>query len=78
MMKKIVIIAEIGVNHNGNVNLAKKMIREVKKCGADIVKFQTLFADEFVKLDTKKVKYQLNNTSRKENHYQMIKKFNCQ
>ena len=74
MMKKIVIIAEIGVNHNGNVNLAKKMIREAKKCGADIVKFQTLFADEFVKLDTNKVKYQLANTSRKENHYQMIKK----
>ena len=73
-MKKVNIIAEIGVNHNGNVNLAKKMIRKAKKCGADIVKFQTLFADEFVKLDTKKVKYQLANTSRKENHYQMIKK----
>ena len=66
-MKKISIIAEIGVNHNGSVHLAKKMIREAKKCGADIVKFQTFFADEFVKFNTRKVKYQLIGTSKKEN-----------
>ena len=37
---KIIIIAEIGINHNGNMNLAKKMITEAKNCGADFVKFQ--------------------------------------
>ena len=39
-MKKIIIIAEIGINHNGNVDLAKKLILESKRCGADLVKFQ--------------------------------------
>ena len=40
-MKKIKIIAEIGWNHMGNMNLAKKMIYQAKKSGADICKFQT-------------------------------------
>ena len=39
-MKKIIIIAEIGINHNGDLNLAKKLIDEAKSCGADLVKFQ--------------------------------------
>ena len=38
--KRIIIIAEIGINHNGDLNLAKKMIGEAKFCGADFVKFQ--------------------------------------
>ena len=37
---KIKIIAEIGINHNGDIELAKKMISSAKNCGADIVKFQ--------------------------------------
>ena len=37
---KIFIIAEIGINHNGDINLAKKMITSAVKCGADAVKFQ--------------------------------------
>ena len=39
-MKKIIIIAEIGINHNGDLNLVKKLIDEAKSCGADLVKFQ--------------------------------------
>ena len=39
--KKLYIIAEAGVNHNGKYNLAKKMILSAKKAGADAVKFQT-------------------------------------
>jgi len=39
-MKKILIISEIGINHNGDLNLAKKMIQASKECGADLVKFQ--------------------------------------
>ena len=45
-MKKITIIAEIGINHNGSVHLAKKMVREAKKCGADIAKFQNSFPNQ--------------------------------
>jgi len=44
----IFIIAEVGVNHNGDINIAKKMILEAKKAGADCVKFQTFSAEEFV------------------------------
>ena len=36
----IKIIAEIGINHNGDLNVAKKLIKEAKECGADLVKFQ--------------------------------------
>lgn len=42
------IIAEIGINHNGNINLAKKMVSEAKACGVDAVKFQIFKAEEFV------------------------------
>lgn len=40
-MKRVLIIAEAGVNHNGDINIAKELVREAKRCGADIVKFQT-------------------------------------
>ena len=39
-MNKIVIIAEIGINHNGDLDLTKKMILESKECGADFVNFK--------------------------------------
>ena len=45
---KILIIAEIGINHNGDIELAKKMISSAKECGADIVKFQSFIADELI------------------------------
>ena len=40
-MKKIILIAEIGENYLGNINYAKKMISQSKKCGADFAKFQS-------------------------------------
>ena len=39
-MSKCFVISEIGINHNGSLDIAKKMIYESKKCGADLVKFQ--------------------------------------
>ena len=50
----VFIIAEIGVNHNGDLNLAKKMILEAKKAGVDAVKFQSFKADKLVSKDAKK------------------------
>jgi len=47
-MKKSFIIAEIGMNHNGDIELAKKMIKDAKVSGADCVKFQVFKAEEFV------------------------------
>ena len=74
MKNQLKIIAEIGVNHNGKFQLAKKLIDEAKKCGANAVKFQTFFAKNFVKKNTPKAKYQKANTDDKENHFKMIKK----
>jgi len=46
--EKVFIIAEIGVNHNGNLALAKKMIDAAKKCGADAVKFQSFRTEDII------------------------------
>ena len=54
--KKVFIIAEIGVNHNGDLDLAKKMITAAKNAGADAVKFQTFSADKLASINTPKVK----------------------
>ena len=45
---KIYFIAEAGINHNGNLTLAKKLVLAAKKAGADAIKFQSFFADEFI------------------------------
>jgi N,N'-diacetyllegionaminate synthase len=68
------IIAEIGVNHNGNMSLAREMIDAAKKSGADAVKFQTFTAETLVAQGTPKVKYQQSTTSPDESHYEMIHK----
>ncbi len=74
-LKKIYIIAEIGVNHNGNLKLAKKLILNAKKAGANAVKFQTFKAEQLALPDTKKTQYQKKNTDNSgENHFQMLKK----
>ncbi len=67
------IIAEIGVNHSGSVELAKKMIDAAKLSGADAVKFQTFSAEKLVSQGTPKVKYQESTTNSDESHYEMIK-----
>ena len=68
------IIAEIGVNHNGNIALAKKLVEAAKKAGADAVKFQTFKAATLVSPGTPKVHYQLNTSSVDETHYEMLKR----
>ena len=71
----IYIIAEIGVNHNGNLGLAKKLMRESKKAGANSVKFQTFNTDEIIIKNTSKARYQINNTDNNESQYDMLKKY---
>lgn len=70
----MLIIAEAGVNHNGDLNLAKKLIEQAAKAGADIVKFQTFKAEDCVSIKAKKAKYQLENTAKDESQLEMIKK----
>lgn len=74
-MNKIFIIAEAGVNHNGNLKIAKKMIDVAADAGADAVKFQTFKADKLVCMDAQKAIYQQKNAvNRQESQYEMLKK----
>lgn len=68
------IIAEAGVNHNGNINLAKKLIDEAKKAGADAVKFQTWITEEIATESAKQATYQTTNTGLEESQYDMLKR----
>ena len=68
------IIAEVGVNHNNNMTLAKKLISEAKKAGADAVKFQTFKADTLALKNTPKVAYQKRSGRKEETHHSMLKK----
>ena len=68
------IIAEIGVNHNGSVNLAKKQILAAQRAGADCVKFQSFSASEVASDDAPKAAYQLINTDSSVSQVDMLKK----
>lgn len=68
------IIAEAGVNHNGDVNLAKKLIDVAKEAKADAVKFQTFRAEEVVTKCAEKAPYQKKTTGTGETQYEMLKK----
>ena len=70
----VFIIAEIGVNYNGDLSLAKKMILKAKECGADCVKIQTFKADEIVTIQANKAYYQKKTTNKNESQYEMLKK----
>jgi len=70
--QKVLIIAEIGVNHNGDITLAKKMIDEAHNCGADAVKFQTFNAELLADKFTPKVDYQKHSGTIDETHFDML------
>ena len=73
-MKKVFIIAEAGVNHNGSIELAKKLIDKAAEAGADAVKFQSFKAESLVTKNAKKAEYQEVTTGIAESQFQMIKK----
>ena len=71
---KVFIIAEAGVNHNGSIDLAKKLIDAAVASGADAVKFQTFKAENLASKYAKKANYQKNLTNQKESQFDMLKK----
>jgi N,N'-diacetyllegionaminate synthase len=73
-MSKVFIIAEAGVNHNGSVELAKKMIDAAVISGADAIKFQTFRAEKLASLSAPKAQYQMKNDSTSETQFEMLKK----
>lgn len=73
-MKKTLIIAEAGVNHNGDINLAKKLIDVATDAGVDYVKFQTFKTEKLVSQNAKKATYQIENTQEKGSQFDMLKK----
>lgn len=74
MIPKILIIAEAGVNHNGDLNIAKKLIDVAKDAGADIVKFQTFCSKNIVSKFAQKADYQIKTSGSSENQFEMLKK----
>ena len=70
---KTLIIAEVGVNHNGDLNIAKTLIQEAAKAGADVVKFQSFNADLLVTENAPKAEYQ-KDLKQNDSHYDMLKK----
>ena len=70
---KVIIIAEAGVNHNGNYDLAVKMIHEAKRAGADYVKFQTAVPELVISTFAPKAEYQKETTGADESQLDMCR-----
>jgi len=68
------IIAEVGVNHNGSLELACELVKQAAACGADVVKFQTYQTEKLVCFDAPKAGYQLRSSSGAESQFQMLKR----
>lgn len=72
IQKKCFIIAEAGVNHNGDINIAKKLIDKAVEAGVDAIKFQTFKADNLVTKEAPKADYQKDTTG-DGSQYEMLK-----
>jgi N-acetylneuraminate synthase/N,N'-diacetyllegionaminate synthase len=77
-MKKVFIIAEAGVNHNGNLDLAFQLVDKAVEIGADCVKFQTFKTENIVTKTSPKANYQMLVTDKTESQFEMLKKLELQ
>ncbi|MFA6013578.1 MAG: N-acetylneuraminate synthase [Gallionellaceae bacterium] len=73
-MRKVFVIAEAGVNHNGDIQLAKRLIDAAVEAGVDAVKFQTWKTELIVTKSAKQAAYQVENTGIEESQFDMLKK----
>ena len=70
----VILIAEVGVNHNGDIEMAKQLIEEASNSGADVVKFQTFNAENLTTRKAEKADYQKNIFNKNESQQNMLKK----
>jgi N-acetylneuraminate synthase len=70
----VYVIAEAGVNHNGDLEIAKDLVKAAAEAGADAVKFQTFNAANLVTKDARQAEYQIQNTQHEEAQYEMLKR----
>lgn len=73
-MNKVIIIAEAGVNHNGSLDKAKKLVEVAAEAGADYVKFQTFKTEACISKAAPKADYQIETTGKQESQFEMVKK----
>ena len=74
MREQVLIIAEAGVNHNGDLGLAKALIEGAAESGANFVKFQTFTADSLVTISAPMAPYQIDNVISKESQYELLRR----
>ena len=74
MPEKTLIVAEVGVNHNGSLDTAKKLVRAARLAGADAVKFQTFRSEDLVSVYAEKASYQKRTTGKQETQFEMLKR----
>ena len=70
----VLVIAEAGVNHNGDLALARQLVDVAARAGADLVKFQTFSADRLVTAAARQADYQVRNTGVEESQHAMLKR----
>lgn len=73
-MTKTLVIAEAGVNHNGDLALAKRLVAEAATAGADLVKFQTFNAARIISRDAPKAQYQISSTEGEQSQFDMVRR----
>lgn len=73
-MNKVIIIAEAGVNHNGDIKMALDLIAAAADAGADYIKFQTFITEQIVDPSAQKADYQKSSTGNNESQFEMLKK----
>lgn len=71
---RCLIIAEVGVNHNGNLDLALQLCDAAKDAGADVVKFQTWKTENLLTRNVEQAEYQTKNTGKQESQFDMLKR----
>ena len=74
MIHRVFIIAEAGVNHNGQLDMALSLVDKAIEAGADAIKFQTFSTEELVTKEAEKADYQKTNRDREESQFEMLKK----